>query len=319
MTHPTLTPASSVLVTPSDESDTRELERPLASYLSPTLQVDDTTSDHSPSDIDYDSSDTEGEAAEVDIADERSHSDPGFDTASVAGTGLGIDGDDQPSLGYLDGALSFLAEEAAKHAARRAAASTNAAHPPTSPTSDALWPPTLDPRRKRRRKKVKKSIVQSADAADTIVSPIDRETDESSSSLDPSSSFDVSSSSYNKRRQALALIKSTPATPSRNRKERRKLLQQQELTDAASLRPKLTHSKSTPALRLNVSIPLDARILRLRALAHKLRMFFSEDAKYLSRILANDSPDEGDFVDPRGPRPAGKDPLIHCFVDQWVY
>ena len=81
--------------------------------------------------------------------------------------------------------------------------------------------------------------------------------------------------------------------------------------------PPLLHSKSTPSLRLTTtSLPLDPRVLKLRALAHKLRLLFPEDAPRLSSILSNDQAEDGDFVDPRGPKPQSKDTLIHVFIDQ---
>jgi hypothetical protein len=334
--------SSFVLVTPSDDSGTTDNFDPVAwthhritSYLSPPT-INNSTPDNSASEDVLDSSDTEAETEEIDLVEEvddaRSHSDSALDGPRGHGSSLDVEAKDQPSLGYLDEVLSFLAEEAAQHAARRAAgskSSSNVSQMPTSPTSDGAWGHAVEPRRKRRRKKARHPFVvapivdghQQRDHEEEAASHGDRETDESSSA-DPSSSFDISSSSY-RTRQTQLQTKSTPATPPRNRKERRRL-QQQQLAQAAlaaadgnaDARPKLTHSRSTPALRLNTTFPLDPRILRLRALAHKLRMFFHEDAKHLSKILSSDSPDEANFVDPRGPKPAGKDSLIHVFVDQ---
>ncbi|KAJ3540977.1 hypothetical protein NM688_g6148 [Phlebia brevispora] len=62
-------------------------------------------------------------------------------------------------------------------------------------------------------------------------------------------------------------------------------------------------------------MPIDARVLQLRNLAHKLRMLFPRDAAALSAILSHDQPDASDFVDPRGPAPRMKDTLIHVFID----
>lgn len=81
--------------------------------------------------------------------------------------------------------------------------------------------------------------------------------------------------------------------------------------------PKLSHSRSTPSLRVAIPSPPDARVLRLRTLATKLRMLFVNDARSLSSVLLNDVPEEDGFIDPRGRPPEGNDdPLVHVFIDQ---
>ena len=84
---------------------------------------------------------------------------------------------------------------------------------------------------------------------------------------------------------------------------------------AGDPRPQIPHSKSTPTLRLPITMPIDARVLQLRNLAHKLRMLFPKEATALSAVLSNDQPDGEDFVDPRGPVPRTKDTPIHIFID----
>lgn len=110
---------------------------------------------------------------------------------------------------------------------------------------------------------------------------------------DSSSSLDNNPSQY----------KSTPSTPPRTKRHPVKT-------------SVLKHSKSTPALQVK-TIPPDPQILKLRCLAHKLRLKFPEDYERITALLAQDfSGGESDFSDPRGPAPRAKDTLIHVFIDQ---
>jgi hypothetical protein len=124
---------------------------------------------------------------------------------------------------------------------------------------------------------------------------------------------DDSSSSYDQPTSSAAYFKSTPPTPPRRRAEKRG-----QRTPALNNYPRLRHSRSTPSLRLPLTLPPDPRILQLRTLAHKLRMLFPKDKAALAAVLSNDVPDITDFVDPRGPRPHSEDTLIHVFIDQCV-
>lgn len=217
----------------------------------------------------------------------------------------------QPSLGYLDEALGFIAAERAKFFASRDVAE-GAASGNRSSTSDSAFRAIIQARKKRRKKKVAKS--NSQDPLNRISLSLDSDSRIEDTAGDPSgagdatleetsSSFEVSSSPAKN---------ATPIT-ARGRGSWRK----GKTAEKATTTPPLLHSKSTPSLRLTTtSLPLDPRVLRLRALAHKLRLLFPEDAARLSSILSNDQADEGDFVDPRGPEPQSKDTLIHVFVDQ---
>jgi len=209
-----------------------------------------------------------------------------------------IEDGDQPSLGYLDEALSFIAAERAKFAQQREAGTKG-----NGPTSESAWRHVVEPRRKRRRRRKVISLL-SKDAPDGLI-PIESTEATVEADLDAddsSSSFEQSSSHY---------FKSTPTTPARTRKEKQK----QRLL-AVDGNPKLSHSKSTPSLRLSLTIPPDPRILQLRSLAHKLRLLFPENAAELTSILSSDFPDSADFLDPRGPVPQSQDTLIHVFIDQ---
>ncbi|THH14771.1 hypothetical protein EW146_g5600 [Bondarzewia mesenterica] len=209
----------------------------------------------------------------------------------------------EPSLGYLDQALQFIAAERAKFTAQR-----DAAWRGNSSTSEGPVRPYVPPRRKRRRKKAKSlvrnvSIVRHEAAeedsrTETIESPADQEADEWSSSIEISSS-------------SPAYYKSTPATPPQKKKERTT-----KLVTAVESNRRLSHSKSTPSLR-HVSMPLDPRVVRLRALAIKLRFMFPEDATSITSILSNDSLNSSSpiSIDPRGPSPLSGQALTHVFID----
>ena len=215
---------------------------------------------------------------------------------------------DQPSLGYLDEALGFIAAERAKFFASRDAAGGAVAGNRSS-TSDSVFRAIVQSRKKRRKKKV----VNSHNQGPTSWTPLSLDSDSriedaagdpsgtgDATLEDTSSSFDSSSSPAKN---------ATPVT-ARGRDSRKK-------GKAIEMATPLLHSKSTPSLRLTAtSLPLDPRVLKLRALAHKLRLLFPEDAARLSSILSNDQANEEDFVDPRGPKPQSKDTLIHVFIDQ---
>jgi hypothetical protein len=239
----------------------------IAAYLASRRYNQDTEEDLSASDDDYGSgsgSDTEGEH-EGRLVEIEGFSD--------------VDADGQPSLGYLDEALSFIASERARYAAQR----------DKGVSLENAWRHVVEPRRKRRRKKVK-------------VTPTD--TTEGGEDSPSSSSFELDAppSSY-------PFHKSTPGTPGRakERRPRRKALRHSKSTPNLEA---LFQSSSVPAL--------DPRVIQLRSLTHKLRLLFPEDSAALSAILSHDFPSELDFVDPRGPTPGSQDTLIHVFIDQYV-
>ncbi|TFY74387.1 hypothetical protein EWM64_g9625, partial [Hericium alpestre] len=191
----------------------------------------------------------------------------------------------QPSLGYLDEALEFLAAERAKLASQR-----DSTWRGTSSPSDSAWRHPAPQRRKRRRKKAKSVIreILSRDTpgdgsrTETVETVVDLELEEEDSSSSP----EISSSSP-------AYFKSTPATPPVQKRERRA-----KRSAALDVNHKLTHSKSTPSLR-------------------NLRFLFPEDADTLSAVLSNESFQSSapDLVDPRGPSPIPGQPIAHVFVD----
>lgn len=212
----------------------------------------------------------------------------------------------EPSLGYLDEALGFIAAERARFVASRDVAPKDGGR---SSTSETAWRHVIQPRRKRRRKKFIKSHSQGPllriplagdgpDTADQATAGEEGTVDDSSSS-----SVEISSSS--------PAQKISPVTA--RSKEQRKHV-------AGPDGARLLHTRSTPSLRLIPfsSTPLDPRLLKLRALAHKLRLLFPTDAARLASILSNDKANQEDFVDPRGPIPQSKDTLVHVFVDQFV-
>ena len=231
------------------------------------------------------------------------------------------DEDTLPSLGYLDEALQFIAAERAKLTAPR----DNSWHRSQSATSDD--PPRgrqqlqqrrrqqqqqqqqqQYPRRRRRRAKAR-SLGRTIGAPDSVPSfghsgAVDAEIhgDDASDFLSPSPSPDISSSELAVR------FKSTPASPPR-RKARHRVR-----SASADARPRLGHSQSTPTLR---SGPLDPRVVRLRALAIKLKFLFAAEAELITAILSNQSlqSPSPDFIDPRGPAPNPGQPLVHVFID----
>ena len=215
---------------------------------------------------------------------------------------LGVDGDDsgQPSLG-LAGALDFLAAERAKFVAQREGGLRG--HP--SSTSDGTWRHVAQPRRKRRRKRGR-----SAQPAQG-----DRSAEEEALEGAATSQDDAGDSSFSSDEATPAkYYESTPPSPPHGNKANRK-----QRAASEDSRPKIHHSKSTPTLRLPVTMPIDARVLQLRNLAHKLRVLFPKDAAALSAILASDQPDIPNFVDPRGPAARTADIPIHIFIDQYVF
>lgn len=268
----------------------RDELRPHARSLSPRVNSDN-------SDL------TEGEELFPETVEVRSYDfDSGVDFLDEDG--------DQPSLGYLDEALGFIAAERAKFFASRDVAG-GAASGNRSSTSDSAFRAIIQARKKRRRKKVTESHSQGP--LNRISLALDRGSRIEDTAGDPSGAGDATledtSSSF--EASSSPAKNATPVT-ARGRSSRKKGKNAERTTTT----PPLLHSRSTPSLRLTTkSLPLDPRVLRLRALAHKLRLLFPEDAARLSSILSNDQAEEGDFVDPRGPKPRSKDTLIHVFVD----
>lgn len=214
----------------------------------------------------------------------------------------------QPSLGYLDEALEFLAAERARITAQR-----DAGRADSSTASDIVLRHPLQPRRRRRRRKnrsrqeisiLRRPEKDEDERTESAVTIEETGTDrpipvhDDNSSNDPSSSSHVKSSSDN-------VLVTPPAERARQR--------------SSTAKPRLLqHSKSTPSLRFPLSLPFDARIIQQRALAHKLRLFFPKDNAALTSILNINLPQATTSADPRGPVPQSQDTLIHVFIDQCV-
>ncbi|KZT02821.1 uncharacterized protein LAESUDRAFT_738519 [Laetiporus sulphureus 93-53] len=222
---------------------------------------------------------------------------------------------DQPSLGYLDEALDFIAAERARFVAQRdRTLRENVSPATTTTTSDSVWRHVIQPRRKRRKKKgrsvhdVSRVRVPDRDLDLTGAIAGDATAGEDADADEP---YEYSSSS---------IQSSSPRVLMRDGRSRMRNLYKAYLQHPGveDNKPRLHHSKSTPNLIPSVSIPLDARVLHLRNLAHKLRLLFPQDAVSLHRTMLapggviTASPD---FVDTRGPEPCSRDILIHVFVD----
>lgn len=196
-----------------------------------------------------------------------------------------------------------------------------------SSTSESVWKHPLETRRKRRRKRGKHSNgsgVGSGSASGPISASASMSFDALEGLETPTSMGDLieleGSSSGADFEYRLA-GKSMPSTPPRAKSLRAKGKERETAPGPEGGPHKLTHSRSTPSLRLTIPTPPDARVLRLRTLAVKLRMLFTNDAKTLSNLLVDDVPDEDGFVDVRGKPPLGEDgeKLVHVFIDQYVW
>ena len=316
----TVTPTTSTLSPMESESDANHRgstvwnQNPIASYLSISSRTATTRLSiaSSPPPSEPPSSDTEGG---IMIDQETDGGD--YEDANNAG-------EEQPSLGYLDEALQFIAAERAKltvsrdNTWHRANSSTSDDHPSSYSQRQQLshnhhnhnqqHQQQVTPRRRRRRRKARSIIPtiivreSSGAAGDDNQSPTERleRGDPPPSDL---SSPDKSSS------EAAIRFSSTPASPTR--KPRRRNSARSVSVDGHR---RLGHSKSTPALRPG---PLDPRVVRLRSLAIKLKFLFAPEADLLTTVLANESllSSSPDFIDPRGPAPTPGQPLVHVFID----
>ena len=232
---------------------------------------------------------------------------------------------DQPSLGYLDDVLGFLAAERAKFTAQREAGLRGGMSSQAS-TSESAWRHVIEPRRKRRRKRAKVQGTSASGSAGLTSVDHDQDADADAEGV-TTPVGDVQDGSSSGEYWALGHGKSMPSTPPKSRrlrtlngkgksKEQPVNVMIPGTSERIAVNPKLTHSRSTPSLRVSIPSPPDARVLQLRTLATKLRMLFVEDAKTLSSVLLNDGPEDDGFIDPRG-RPANdEDPLVHVFIDQ---
>ncbi len=310
----TVTATTSTLSQMESESDANHRgstvwnQNPIASYLSiPSRSTTRLSVASSPPPSEPPSSDTEGE---IMIDQETDSGD--YEDANKAG-------EEQPSLGYLDEALQFMAAERAKLTVSR----DNSWHRTNSSTSDdPSFPPQqrqlshnhhhqqqqqqLTPRRRRRRRKAR-SIIPTILVRESSGGPADGNQSHTER-LERGDPSDLSSPD-NSSSEVVIRFSSTPASPVR-RSGRRNSARSVSVDG----RPRLGHSKSTPALRPG---PLDPRVVRLRSLAIKLKFLFASEAELLTTVLANESllSSSPDFIDPRGPAPGPGKPLVHVFID----
>ena len=284
-------------------------QNPIASYLSISSRTATTRLSvaSSPPPSEPPSSDTEGE-----IMIDQGTDGGDYEDADNAGSV-------QPSLGYLDEALQFIAAERAKLTVSRdnwyrANSSTSDDHRPLPPQRQQLsqnhhnhqHQQHLTTRRRRRRRKARSIIPtvlvreSSGAAGDDNLSHPER--------LERGDPSDLSSPD-NSSSEAAIRFSSTPASPTRKSGRRNSAR-----SVSADGRRRLGHSKSTPTLRPG---PLDPRVVRLRSLAIKLKFLFASEADLLTTVLANESllSSSPDFIDPRGPAPGPGQPLIHVFID----
>ncbi|KAL4063423.1 hypothetical protein V8B97DRAFT_1864026 [Scleroderma yunnanense] len=246
----------------------------------------------------------------VEESESETEGEPGLPTLVIGS----VDSDDiavdpnHPTLGTIDSVIEFLNSERDRIQAGRQAeprvilySSPSDTGPHRNHDSEARRS------RRRRRKKPLKPIqilkrpkdVSEATSEATATHAEDTSGDaDRDDALAPDPDPDSSSSFES----IPTHHKSTPSSPPR--------------TKATSLvRDKLKHSKSTPALQVQ-TLPPDPQVLKLRCLAHKLRLKFPEDYERITALLTQDfSAGDSDFSDPRGPAPRPRDTLVHVFID----
>lgn len=264
---------SSVPIT--SEADSDAPGRIIAAYLAPTSASEGEEDDNE--DEEESVSASEEEDDELSGSGSDTEGEPEGRVVEIEGFS-DVDADGQPSLGYLDEALSFIAAERVRYAAQR----------DKGMTAESAWKHVIEPKRKRRRKKPKSG------------SGVTETTTEDDGGGLSCSSLDIQLTA------SFPFHKSTPGTPPKEKRQQRKA--------AAAERMLLRHSKSTPNLDISASPSLDPRAIQLRSLMNKLRFIFPEDSATLSAILSNDF--AGGLTP--GPMPQPQDTLIHVFIDQYV-
>ncbi|KAJ3808596.1 hypothetical protein F5876DRAFT_78582 [Lentinula aff. lateritia] len=263
--------------------------RPIANYLSLS---DPVTTDAESTDRDRPRT-VQIEAVDDDFYDhDNTNDDNDHDESDeqLRSQDLGLfDAEEQPSLGYLDEALQFIAAERERWTAQRETGAT------------AAMLTGIDPRRKRRRKRNKTPRAQSTTRTPTISTFSSISTVTASTALaddlndaedadalgvdadDSSSSVEQQSSPL--RASQSKIFSSTPGTPSRRTR--------------GQGRARLLHSRSTPQLRLirhedddedeedesTDSVTEDSpRVQQLKLLGKKLEALFPEDREYLKKV-----------------------------------
>ncbi|KAJ8082413.1 hypothetical protein PM082_008268 [Marasmius tenuissimus] len=217
--------------------------------------------------------------------------------------------EEQPSLGFLDEALRFIAAERERWNAQREAGlvSINGSVPLSS-----------EPRRKRRRKRktprahsvtristtsgnpsfTPGSSYTASASTPSLLSTIFQSANADADDADADADADDSSSSFDQQytRRPIhghqSLFKSTPSTPSRQRTRGgiTKQLQPNRKSNA-NANPRLKHASSTPQLRPPsriVAAPVvsedNPRVGQLRSLGKKLEKLFPEDREFLRSV-----------------------------------
>jgi hypothetical protein len=274
-----------------DSSSTVWSQHPIASYL----ERDDTNeSTHSKS---------TSNSPEVLSEEEEERGSESDDTEGLFEDSLEIDGL-TPTLGDLDSALGFLAAEKAKMAASHLDGRSTS----HSSTGENAWRHVIEPKRKRRRKRKGALVLPRTLEQDEDIPPGARTAtvvptpEVSSSSPDLSSSPDKVGSSPPQRESVSSIFK--PRRP-----KARQLSQSQSQPQSQS-----QNMSTSPPIPIPPAQP-DPRLLRLRALAKKLRHDFPQNDFQLKAVLVDGFPDH-DIIDPRGPEPQLGDALTHVFIDQ---
>ncbi|KAF8476481.1 hypothetical protein JB92DRAFT_3149757 [Gautieria morchelliformis] len=207
-----------------------------------------------------------------------------------------------PSLGDLDSALGFLAAEKAKLAASHLDGRSTS----QSSTGESVWRHVIEPKRKRRRKRrgalgLSRTLPQDEETPAGARTATIVATPEASSSQDSASSPDKTGTSPP---QDEPLPSTSRPSPLKARPLSKSLPQPHQ------------HMSSSPPTVVSHSLPTppDPRLLRLRALAKKLRHDFPQNDSQLKHVLVDDYPNH-DIIDPRGPEPQFGDALTHVFID----
>ncbi|KAJ4474505.1 hypothetical protein J3R30DRAFT_3295438 [Lentinula aciculospora] len=287
------TSSSSRSLATTSSSDLREdkstvwSHRPIANYLSlsdPVTTDAESTDRDRPRTVQIEAVEDElDNLYDFDDTNDDNDHDDSDEQLRVQDLGL-HDVEEQPSLGYLDEALKFIAAERERLTSQR---EIDAA---------AAVLTGIDSRRKRRRKRNKTPPEDLDDADDVDALGVDA--DDSSSSVEQQLSP--------LQAKSVGLFSSTPGTPSRKARGRGRI--------------RLLHSRSTPQLRLIQHEEDDdsPRVQQLRQLGKKLEALFPEDREYLKKNTSKNVV-LGGFVDTRGDPPKktvkNDERLIHVFVD----
>ncbi|KAI6135869.1 hypothetical protein EV401DRAFT_2062928 [Pisolithus croceorrhizus] len=275
----------------------------------PAVVVDSTTDHEIESSLNGDSTDDVGPTVDDSESETEGELDlPTLVPSSVDQSDIFVD-PNYPTLGTIDSVIEFLnAERHRVQAGRQAEPKIVQYSSPSDVGTNRSRDTEIRRGRRRKRRRTAKSVEilrrvrdASMTVSETITTTLAEDTSgeadrDDHPAPDPNLNSSSSLESFSKH------YKSTPSTPPR--------------TKASSLVwEKLKHSRSTPALQVQ-TIPPDPQVLKLRCLAHKLRLKFPEDYDRITALLSQDfSGVDSDFSDPRGPAPRPKDTLIHVFID----